>query len=118
MRLQFRRSLISAVSIAVWAVSMLFLARLCGAQTVDEFAPGTIDGTVTDRSGSVVAGAIVNIQPAGSTSARTIVSDQVGSFHFSTVWPGNYTLTIAALGFTNLETTVSVVSGANPTLPP
>jgi hypothetical protein len=118
MRLQFGRSFMWGETILACAVSTLFLVRLCVAQTVDEFAPGTIDGTVTDSSGSVVVGAVVKIRPAGSTPARTIVSDQVGSFHFSTVWPGNYTLTIAASGFTKLETNVSVVSGTNPTLPP
>ncbi len=118
MRLQFGRSLIRGGTILAWAISTLFVVQPCVAQILDEFAPGNVHGTVTDSSGSVIVGAVVNIQPAGSTSARTMVSDQVGSFHFSTVWPGSYTLTVAALGFANLETDVSVVPGENAALGP
>jgi len=101
------------------ALCMMFAARSFDAQTTpDGAAPGTIRGTVTDTSGSVVVAAIVTLQPAGSTVQRTTITDQAGSFHFSAVEPGPYTLTIAAGGFTDRKTDVSVVSGENPPLPP
>jgi hypothetical protein len=43
---------------------------------------------------------------------------ETGSFHFSAIEPGAYTLTITAGGFTDEKTNVSVVSGENPPLPP
>jgi len=81
-------------------------------------APGSIRGTVTDASGSVIVAAIVTLQPAGSTPQRTTITDQTGSFHFSAVEPGSYALTIRAGGFADRKTDVSVVSGENPPLPP
>jgi hypothetical protein len=98
---------------------MMFAARSSVAQSIsDDAARRTIRGAVTDASGSVVMAAIVTLQPAGSTAQRTTITDQAGSFHFSAVEPGNYALTIAAAGFTDRKTTVSVVSGENPPLPP
>ena len=58
------------------------------------------------------------LQAAGSTAQRTTLTDQTGSFHFSAVEPGAYTLTITAGGFADWKTKVSVVSGENPPLPP
>jgi len=100
------------------ALCMMFAARSSVAQTTpDDAAPGTIHGIVTDTSGSVVVAAIVTLQSAGSAQ-RTTITDQAGSFHFSAVEPGTYALTITAGGFTDRKTTVSVVSGENPPLPP
>jgi len=80
--------------------------------------PGTIRGTVNDASGAVVEAAIVNLQAAGSSGQRTTLTDQTGSFHFSAVEPGAYTITIKAGGFADQTTKVSVISGENPPLPP
>ncbi len=62
-------------------------------------APGTIDGVVTDSSGSVVMGALVTLGSTASTGKRTTVTNEAGSFHFAAVAPGNYTITIVADGF-------------------
>ena len=101
------------------ALCMMFAARSSVAQTTpDDAVPGTIRGTVTDTSGSVVVAAFVTLQPTGSAAQRTTITDQAGSFHFSAVEPGTYALTITAGGFTDRKTTFSVVSGENPPLPP
>jgi Carboxypeptidase regulatory-like domain len=96
---------------------MMFVAA-SSAQPPDAAAPGMVRGIVTDASGSVIVAAIVILQPAGSTAQRTTITDQAGWFHFSAVEPGNYTLTMKAAGFRDQNTTVSVVSGENPPLPP
>jgi hypothetical protein len=62
-------------------------------------APGTIDGVVTDGSGSVVMGALVTLGGTASTGKRTTVTNETGSFRFAAVAPGNYTIMIAADGF-------------------
>ena len=98
------------------SICILLVAQSCAAQTSP--APGTIRGTVADSSGSMVEAAIVRLQAPGSTALRTTLTDQTGSFHFSAVEPGAYTLTITAGGFMDEKTNVSVVSGENPPLPP
>jgi Carboxypeptidase regulatory-like domain len=98
------------------SICILLVAQSCAAQTSP--APGTIRGTVADSSGSLVEAAIVRLQAPGATALRTTLTDQTGSFHFSAVEPGAYTLTITAGGFMDEKTNVSVVSGENPPLPP
>src|SRR6516162_5192234 len=98
------------------SICILLVAQSCAAQNVP--VPGTIRGTVTDSSGSVVEAAIVSLQAAGATAQRTTLTDQTGSFHFSAVEPGGYALTITAAGFADQKTNVSVVAGENPPLPP
>ncbi|HLM99616.1 MAG TPA: carboxypeptidase-like regulatory domain-containing protein [Bryobacteraceae bacterium] len=77
-------------------------------------ASGTIRGTVKDPSGLVVVSAVVTLEPAASTSPRTTITDEAGSFRFSGVAPENYTITIAALGFSEWKSgNVVVGSGEN-----
>ena len=96
--------------------SLCLLAQLCAAQTTP--APETLRGAVTDSSGAVVEAAIVRLQAAGSADQRTTLTDETGSFHFSAVEPGAYTVTITAGGFTDQSIKVTVISGENPPLPP
>ena len=97
-------------------ICIMLVASLCAQQTAP--VSGTIQGTVTDSSGAVVEAAIVSLQAPASTTQRTTLTDQTGSFHFSAVEPGAYTLTITAGGFADRTTKVSVISGENPPLPP
>ena len=80
-----------------WAVSLLLVSGMAFAQPG---APGTIDGTVKDGSGSAVAGAIVTLAAADSTAPRTTVTDNEGAFHFAAVAPGTYKVAVASTGFT------------------
>jgi hypothetical protein len=77
--------------------------------------PGTIDGVVTDGSGSVVVGALVTLGSTASTGKRTTVTSETGSFHFAAVAPGNYTIAIVADGFAPwIAASVVVREGENP----
>ncbi|HUB34946.1 MAG TPA: carboxypeptidase-like regulatory domain-containing protein [Bryobacteraceae bacterium] len=103
----------------VAALCILFVSPLSVAQTPPVLpSPGNVAGIVTDSSGSVIVSAIVTLQPAAADSGRTTLTDASGSFQFSAVAPGAYSLTIIALGFTDRKIDVSVVSGENPSLPP
>jgi hypothetical protein len=68
---------------------------------------GTIAGRVADVSDSVLQGARIELQPnSGST-----VSDGQGSFSFSGLAPGGYTVSISYVGFAAFTKTVTVSSG-------
>jgi hypothetical protein len=98
---------------ALW---MMFIPGLASAQSAEapRSTPGAIQGAVKDSSGSAVAGAIVTLETAASTSQRTAITDQAGSFRFSAVEPGNYKITIAASGFARWTVTnVAVASSDN-----
>jgi hypothetical protein len=110
---QSRMRCAGAATRSLW---ILLVAQSYAAQTASTL--GTLRGSVTDSSGAVVEAAIVSLQATGSTDQRSTITDETGSFHFSDVLPGGYTLTIKAEGFADWNTEVSVVSGENPPLPP
>jgi Carboxypeptidase regulatory-like domain len=119
MHLQLDRSLRPRGTAVLAILFVTSVAPCCFGQTqASGVATGTLRGTVTDSSRSVVVGAIVTLQPAGSSSQRTTITDQAGLFHFPAVEPGHYALTITALGFTGHKANVSVVLGENQPLPP
>ncbi len=63
---------------------------------------GTIQGTVTDPSGAVIAGAEViarNVETGVETSRRTT---EAGFFAITPLQPGEYTVTVRAAGFQTL----------------
>src|SRR5215467_10672703 len=62
---------------------------------------GSITGTVQDAQGSVVPNAKVTLtnDAQGAASARTVVTNTEGTFVFSPVLPGNYSVTVEGAGF-------------------
>jgi len=66
------------------------------AQTVS----GTINGTVTDATGSVLPG--VNVEVANQTTGlqRTTTGSEIGTFTVPALPPGIYTITVSKPGFT------------------
>jgi len=60
---------------------------------------GALSGTVTDPSGAVIAGATVTATNIGTGQARTATTDANGSFKFSLLPPGNYSVKFSATGF-------------------
>jgi outer membrane receptor protein involved in Fe transport len=59
----------------------------------------TIFGTVTDSSGSVVAGATVVITHNGTGQARPVISDSHGDYVASQLPIGEYTVSVSMTGF-------------------
>jgi hypothetical protein len=79
-----------------FAVSALLLsARPLHAQ-VDT---GSISGTVTDSSGAVLHGATVKLINEGTSAELTTTAGDAGTYTFSPVRIGNYTLSASAQGF-------------------
>jgi len=60
---------------------------------------GQIDGTVMDRTGGAVVGAIVTLVDTQTNVARTTTTNDAGRYVFSNVAPGTYNLTINKTGF-------------------
>jgi hypothetical protein len=82
---------------------------------------GTVTGTVTDPSGSVVAGATVEIRNAITGYQQTTVTDAQGVFRFSNVPFNPYRLTATRAGFSaavqNAEVRSALPVTANLALP-
>jgi hypothetical protein len=74
---------------------VLFLCPLANAQD----PIGTLEGQITDPSSAVVSGADVSAHNAQTGLTRTVRSSREGSYHFSNLPIGEYTLTVSATGF-------------------
>lgn len=75
-------------------------------------APGTgaIRGTVYDTSSSIIQNASVTLVSESTGGTRTASTDASGSFSFSLLTPGSYSVTVESSGFAaKTATSVSVV---------
>src|SRR5713101_1103244 len=78
----------------------------------------SLQGTVTDPSGSAIAGATVVLANSESKLERTMETGMQGEYRFFAVPPGTYTLTVTAKGFshylqTDLQLLVNTPATAN-----
>lgn len=64
---------------------------------------GNITGTVTDPSGSVIAGASVTVVNTGTGTSRTTQTTSAGIFFLNNLPVGNYRLTVESQGFKKYE---------------
>src|SRR5581483_1996707 len=60
---------------------------------------GSVTGTITDPSGSAVAGAQVTIRNSGTNAERTMQTNVSGIYVFTGLAPGNYDLSVSNAGF-------------------
>ncbi len=90
------------------------LALFCAAGSAQQ-ATGTIKGILTDDSGAVIPAANVALVTAGST--RTAQSQADGSYSFSGLTPGQYTVSISFPGFSPFSKGVTVSAGGTVQVP-
>jgi|GEM_PF-251037 len=86
----------------------LGLAVVAGAQE----SRGTIQGTVKDPQGGVIAGASVVVTNADTKTTATLKSSAVGRFIAPLLMPGNYTVAVEFSGFKkDLRQGIELLSG-------
>src|SRR5215831_432895 len=82
-------------SLACLVAAAMGLAVVAGAQE----SRGTIQGTVKDPQGGVVANAGVMVTNVDTKAAVNTRTSEVGRFSVPLLMPGNYTVTVVAAGF-------------------
>ena len=80
--------------------------------------PGTISGSVVDRTGAVIAGARVKVSREDPPLNQETTSDSDGQFYFGGVAPGPFQLTITSPGFTMQTFSGTLYSGEDCAVPP
>jgi outer membrane receptor protein involved in Fe transport len=90
----------------------LGVARAFGQAT----ASGTIQGTVTDKSGAVVTGAQVVAKSKATDSARTATTSDTGYYRFELLPIGTYTVTVTKAGFATVAETIEIMIGQTTTV--
>ena len=88
-----KRTAMALMSLAI----MLFAFAECRPAVADG-STSEIHGTVADPTGAVIPAARLTLTSEGGASATT-VSGRDGSFSFTSIQPGKYSLVIAAKGF-------------------
>ncbi len=72
---------------------------------------GDLTGTITDPSGAVVSGATVALKSDATGATRTATTGPNGTYRFSLLQPGTYTISASAPGFSKAQTQASVAIG-------
>jgi outer membrane receptor protein involved in Fe transport len=86
----------------VWLLGLVLIASLVlEAQEIT----GTISGTVTDPTGSVIPNANVIVTNTGTGVARSTQATSAGVFFLNNLPVGNYRLTVESTGFKKYEAT-------------
>ena len=93
------QALMSFLSRTVLMALLIVLGSTLRAQNTE----ATVLGTVKDPSGSVVAGATVELSNQGTGASRSATTDSNGDYRFSGVEIGSYILKIDANGFQKEE---------------
>ena len=85
-------------------------------------APGSINGTVVDQDGAVIANVkiileLANGSSTGGSSTRETLTDTNGHFVFTDVAPGSFQLSLTASGFAPLQKSGILNAGENLLVP-
>jgi hypothetical protein len=86
-----------------FAFPFLFLALLVLLLAVPSAAHAqfnaSLSGTVTDQTGAIIPGATVTLKESATQETRTSVTGSQGTYQFSELPPGNYSLNATGKGF-------------------
>ncbi len=86
-------------------LSLLAFCLTLSSSAFSQTSSTSVRGTVTDPSGSAVAGATIVLQNPESKTERTVTTGDQGEYQFLFLPPGTYKLAISAPGFAKYEQT-------------
>ena len=92
-------------------LGITWIASFAAAQS----STGTVKGLLTDDSGAVIQAATVTI--SNTAGKRAAQSQGDGTYIFSGVQPGDYTVSVTYPGFATFDKAVTVNAGATVQLP-
>ena len=92
---------------------LLMAAVSVGAQTS---TTGDIAGVVTDPTAAVVSGAPISLKNVDTGSSTSTTTNAQGSYNFSLLQPGNYSVSANVAGFQKVLKTVTVTLGTSITV--
>src|SRR5438309_9905143 len=87
----------------VLLVGLLFLSLGSGNAFAQATASAALQGTVTDQSGAIVAGATVTITNKDQGWTRTATTSDTGLYRFELLAAGSYSLRITHAGFATVS---------------
>jgi hypothetical protein len=85
------------------ALLLLFALASMTALAQSQSTTGSVQGTLVDEAGAVIAGATVEVKNLDNGSVKSLTSDEGGRFVFLQLQPGRYTLTAVKQGYATVE---------------
>ena len=79
--------------------SLLAILLAVSGVAFSQAASSSLQGTITDPSGSAIAGATVTLANVDSKTERTVVTGTQGEYRLLALPSGTFTLTVTAKGF-------------------
>ena len=96
---------------ATYLLTLIFVALFCAHFTapvaVAQTTTASIEGTIKDAKGSVVAGSQVTAKSSTLGVERTTTSDAEGFYRITALPAGTYTLTASGTGYTTARSGMS-----------
>jgi len=90
-------------------VALFSVVMLCVGSARAQVDTGSIVGTVADPSGAVVPGATVTVINTGTAYTLTATTNSTGTYQFTPIRIGTYTVQVQATGFaTNKRSDIDV----------
>lgn len=86
----------------------IFVIQLSTLSAVGQTTTSTIDGTITDPNGAVVAGATVKVNASTLAVTRTATTDAQGYYRITALPAGTYKVTITGGGFAEKTATIDL----------
>jgi hypothetical protein len=103
--------------IAMYAICFAALFGFVASSHAQTSATGALTGTVTDPSGGVVAGVTVTVTNLAKGDSRSVATANDGSYQFSLLEPGNYSVHFEAAGFKTIDVpSITIGVAETPTL--
>jgi hypothetical protein len=98
--------MVDAVAAELGRIPILFICFLFVTSGLDAYAQsastGALAGTVTDPTGAVLQSARITLRNKATDETRTTITDQSGLYRLSLLSPGEYELSVDAVGFAPL----------------
>ena len=87
-----------------FALRLVVLIFFAAAPLLAQVDTGAILGTISDQSGAVISGATVTLKNEGTNATLTTTSEQDGTYKFTPLKIGAYTVSATFKGFQKTET--------------
>src|ERR1700758_4930449 len=98
------------------ARTCLLVALSTNAAVAQSLTSGDITGSVTDPSGAAISNAQVTLKNIATGTTQTHTTNDQGTYRFSLLSPGAYTVSVSASNFQVTQQNASVTVGQTTTL--
>jgi Carboxypeptidase regulatory-like domain len=100
---------------ALTVVVVVFVVAAASSLWAQTSTTGAIAGVVTDPTAAVVSGVSITLKNVDTGSSASTTTNSQGSYNFSFVQPGHYSVSATAAGFQEIVKNVSVALGSSVT---